>query len=289
MYVLDEYDINGLEIKVVGELTDGVYHTPSLTVDLDPAPELGPQWKLLGGGGRVGDNINPRSATNSLLTAMAPLSAYNWTVRGKDHFIADEEWAEAFCVAGRLIPNADYSWTPKDSLVDAHPSALATPPPGFVLVGGGAIVHWEGAGSMLYQSKPEYVNPNIGWGWRASAKDHMESSPAKLTAYAIGLSQTFLNSYGVRVIYISGTSEVEASYSGASSYVDGERAWVVTGGAETTWRPGDAGSLLTGSFPGSVFRDGDPRRRRQWWAYSKDQQVESPSRATSWAIAIIPA
>jgi hypothetical protein len=53
--------------------------------------------------------------------------------------------------------------------------------PGWVLSGGGALDDWTGDGNLLTGSFPQ------GHGWIAAGKDHKISSPAAITAYAIGL------------------------------------------------------------------------------------------------------
>jgi hypothetical protein len=55
--------------------------------------------------------------------------------------------------------------------------------PGWALSGGGAFDNWNGAGNMLTASYPSGIS------WIGSGKDHIESSPAAITAYVIGLRE----------------------------------------------------------------------------------------------------
>ncbi len=68
------------------------------------------------------------------------------------------------------------------SAVTNHPEARITVPDGYKLVSGGARDNWNGEGNLLTASFPESDNT-----WIASGKDHKESSPASITAFAIAL------------------------------------------------------------------------------------------------------
>jgi hypothetical protein len=69
----------------------------------------------------------------------------------------------------------------------AHPSASAVLPRDFALTGVGAFVDWQtsasAAGNMLWKLKPR---PDMN-GADAASKDQWFSSPAAITAYAIGM------------------------------------------------------------------------------------------------------
>jgi hypothetical protein len=69
----------------------------------------------------------------------------------------------------------------------AHPSATASLPSDFALTGIGAFVDWKNSpsafGNMLWRLKPRSdIN-----GVEAASKDQWFSSPAGITAYAIGM------------------------------------------------------------------------------------------------------
>ena len=61
-----------------------------------------------------------------------------------------------------------------------HPSGSVNVEAGLQLVGGGAIVNWNGQGQLLTASYPE------GSTWQAAAKDHFEDDPSTITVYAMG-------------------------------------------------------------------------------------------------------
>ena len=61
--------------------------------------------------------------------------------------------------------------------VTAHPWVQVTVPSGFKILGGGAVDHWEGVGSLLTASYP--MSENI---WYAAGKDHEQSDRASITA-----------------------------------------------------------------------------------------------------------
>jgi vibriolysin len=67
--------------------------------------------------------------------------------------------------------------------VAPHPSAHVALDSGWILSGGGALDNWTGAGNLLTASYPN------GAAWFASGKDHIEASPAAITAYVIGLKE----------------------------------------------------------------------------------------------------
>ena len=145
----------------------------------------------------------------------------------------------------RLDPRVEYV------IVDAttsapvnHPDATAILPPGFVLVGGGARANWEqteGPGSLLWASRPA-----AGQGWYAAAKDHVHPSPSTVTAFAIGVTRSFLASRGLTVVRFHGDSRSVVPHPGVDCGAEDGPA-LVGGGAETHWR--GAGSLLTASVP----------------------------------------
>jgi hypothetical protein len=69
------------------------------------------------------------------------------------------------------------------SEVSAHPVARVTVPAGYKLVGGGARDNWDPPeGNLLTASFPE--TPNT---WMAAGKDHVKTSPASITAFAVAI------------------------------------------------------------------------------------------------------
>jgi len=69
----------------------------------------------------------------------------------------------------------------KSTPTAAHHPRLALVVPGFYMTGGGARVNWTGQGNLLTASFPQDRQT-----WVAEGKDHFESDPSTITAYAIG-------------------------------------------------------------------------------------------------------
>jgi hypothetical protein len=120
----------------------------------------------------------------NLLTASFPSSDHTWEARSKDHDISDPSRITAYAIGARprsgnkklmhFINSATGASAP-------HPNAHVCLDPVWSLSGGGAFDHWNGAGNLLTASFPS------GRCWFASGKDHIHSSPAAITAYAVGI------------------------------------------------------------------------------------------------------
>jgi tetratricopeptide (TPR) repeat protein len=136
-------------------------------------------YALTGGGGRT-----HWSGAGSLLTASYPTTSNTWEVRAKDHSISDPTDAMAYVIGirprnGTTAPQVMI--TSNSGASAQHPSASVDVAPGFQLVGGGARVNWAEPGNLLTASYPGESS------WKANAKDHLYSSPANVSVYAIGL------------------------------------------------------------------------------------------------------
>ncbi|MGO1055307.1 hypothetical protein [Crossiella sp. CA198] len=139
-------------------------------------------WALLGGG----FNLQWTGAGN-LATASFPTGGETWKARGKDHNQGDPAKVVAYGVyLNRNLPAGRVSGSvlPGGSAFTNHPGATATLAEGFALTGGGAEVHWQGAGNLLWQLTPVAGSSRA---YRAGSKDHGGASPAALTAYAVGI------------------------------------------------------------------------------------------------------
>ena len=74
------------------------------------------------------------------------------------------------------------------SAVASHPTSTASLQQGFALTGGGgAEVHWTGAGNLLWQLEPVALEHQETQQFIASSKDHDISDPAAITTYALGI------------------------------------------------------------------------------------------------------
>lgn len=137
-------------------------------------------YVLVGGGIKVN-----WSGAGNLATASAPYGASAWRVRSKDHKESSPATAQAYAIGiSSSIPgvgsigNVINSGT---SSVVAHPSYTQGLSAGYALSGCGAFVNWSGAGNLLWRIKP------VNSGCSAASKDHIDSSPASISSYAIGL------------------------------------------------------------------------------------------------------
>lgn len=135
---------------------------------------------LVGGGIKVS-----WTGTGNLATASAPSSTTSWRVRSKDHRESSPGTAQAYAIGiNSSIPgvgtlgNVINSGT---STVVAHPSYTTALSAGYALSGCGAFVNWSGAGNLLWRIKP------VNSGCSVASKDHIDSSPASISGYAIGL------------------------------------------------------------------------------------------------------
>jgi vibriolysin len=141
-----------------------------------------PAGYVLTGGGAF---VNWHGAGN-LLTASFPTSDTSWEVRSKDHDISDPSQITAYAIGIRPKHNGKklhHEIRREKGAVAAHPTAHVQLDSGWSLSGGGALDDWHGAGNLLTASFPQ------GESWVAFGKDHKESSPAAITAYAIGLRE----------------------------------------------------------------------------------------------------
>jgi len=137
---------------------------------------------LVGGGFRVDWH-----GARNLATASFPSTQYSWKARSKDHDIPDPANLHVWAIGlrrnlpvGLVIQDIERS----DSGQAPHPAAVATVAPGFALTGGGAEVHWNGAGNLLWKLEPATsLDPTFS----AASKDHIDPDPSTITAYALGI------------------------------------------------------------------------------------------------------
>jgi hypothetical protein len=152
-------------------------------VDPSPHPEvtasIPEDFILLGGG----FNVLWRGEGN-LATASFPTASGAWTVRSKDHELADPSSLRAYAIGiRRQLPVGIIKQIVEctSSSLVAHPRSTAVLPNGFVITGGGAEVHWKGTGNLLW-----HLEPHVG-GFTAASKDHRISDPSSITTYTLGI------------------------------------------------------------------------------------------------------
>jgi hypothetical protein len=139
-----------------------------------------PNGFVLTGGGAF---VNWHGAGN-LLTASFPNSDNSWEARSKDHDVSDPAPITAYAIGIKPrsgTHNVTHVIKSAKGATAAHPSARVCLDAGWILSGGGALDQWTGNGNMLTASFPN------GTCWDAAGKDHKVSSPAAITAYAIGI------------------------------------------------------------------------------------------------------
>jgi hypothetical protein len=245
---------------------------PSTTIDVS---SLG--LKILGGGATV-----KYRGAGLLLTDMYPASPSVWRANAKDQQEIDYGQVTAYCVAAK-VPDADYRIVAIESTPKASDSeATATLPPGYELTGGGAAVqaNWSGYGNLLYGSYPSASNA-----WSAASKDHQNADPSTVTAYAIGLSSSFLASNDARTVRAQATSDsaaqphCEANIAGTGFSPAG-----TCGGALDNWKspPAGAGNMLTGVCPVGAQK----ANWTFWKASGKDHIVSDPATITAYVLGL---
>lgn len=219
-------------------------------------------YKMIGGGAR--DNW---SSAGNLLTASYPSASNTWSAAGKDHDIVSRATLDVWAIA--IFDPDDEFEVVIDSVpsnMTAHPSAFVPQREGFQLVGGGARTTPRGAGQLLYASFPAGTA-----GWQASSKDHVQSAPSVVTAYAISMRPAN-GAPLIPVMVRSLTTGIAAHPAGACEAPAGCR--LIGGGARVNWS--GAGNLLTASYP----------ENDTWAARAKDHEISDPASIAIFAMGI---
>lgn len=144
---------------------------------------------VIGGGAAVYETTNSPSA---FLTESRPDLANNaWSASSKDHLTSDPHYLQVDIIGLKILnqPSSNVQVFTATSTVQAHPRITASVPSDYVMVGGGAFINYgTGQGNLLVSSYPS--SPNT---WYAEGKDSVLSSPATITAYAIGYRVGYLS------------------------------------------------------------------------------------------------
>ncbi len=161
----------------------------------------------------------------------------------------------------------------------------------YVCVGGGAITSQNGYGALLTATYPDL---NL-YGWYASSKDHKKVSFHDLTVYAIGLRVDGLTANQLRsqLEVIQTTSPNEISHPSVSTPgindTNGNRRYVIGGGAKVVNGSNDYGSLLTHcASREDVSLISNNLTEYKWFAKSKDHFALDPAKITAYAILLPP-
>jgi hypothetical protein len=285
--VIDSYTVGPLRLQIFAATSDCAQH-PSVGVVVPDG------WLILGGGAFVDwlDGVCTGldwPSPGNLLTGMYPdRGGTVWVAASKAHFQPSPAQITGYCIAAQMqdgtpLPPSDYQIFSQTSPVAAHPSTEVFLPDGWVLVGGGARANYTEPGSLLYASFPLYlpfsppVPPVRRDGWFAAAKDHLESGPATVTAFAIGLTRSFLAGAGLAVThYPPSTTPIPTHHPWITLVIPDSH--LVSGGAQVNWT--GEGNLLTASFP---------QDRQTWIARGKDHFNPDPTTITAWGIGLVPA
>jgi hypothetical protein len=208
--------------------------------------QVPPGYVLVGGGVVESPGfVSP----GAFITASYPdLYGNVWHVSSKAHLIPFVHSVIGYAVGLKLAgidPHILITLMTIDSTVSAyasHPGAVVTLTNDYILVGGGAKINYgAGAGNLLVASAPS------GNSWYAAGKDHEVSSPASITAYAIGLKPN-VDGFGLVQSGQDSTSSFAPAGFGVDS-VNADNTWVLScpGGQSTYYK---TGRMLTDIQPG---------------------------------------
>ena len=222
----------------------GQHNTTEISVDTD--------FVLVGGGAMISQWANPDDLLGqpgALLTASYPNSNFTtWHAASKDHGTAYPHYLRAYAIGMRLSGLSSVQLRSYMTMVQQtsssghHPTAVASVPPGYLLLGGGARSNGSLArGLLLTASYPYSFNE-----WGASAKDHHFSEISTVDAFAIGI-QPSIPGFGVlSVTYNNIPTYAPTSYGVAS--IQAPTGWVVSSVGGWAQYSG-AGRMLTDLFP----------------------------------------
>ena len=173
-YALAIHDPNNEWDVVITQQTSDPAQHPNITATL-------PDGYILTGGGAF---VNYGNGYGNILTATFPSSQSTWEARSKDHLVADPAQLTAYAIGIRHRDGAIHLQghiQQATGAVAQHPNAMVTLDAGWTLTGGGALDNWEEPGNLLTATYPQ------GTSWIGAGKDHIEFSPASITAYVLGI------------------------------------------------------------------------------------------------------
>ena len=201
--------------------------------------DVDPDQVLVGGGAWA-----EWTSHGALLTASYPENGQleTWVGASKDHLHAEIHTLHVYAVGLELTGLSRSELMSHMTMKEAtsgsysHPAKTVSVPAGYVLTGGGARVDWSGKGNLLTESYPLSVRT-----WKVASKDHIDLSPATITAYAIAIKSN-IPGFGT----IQGQRRSSSTYTtyGASSVTKNPTSgWTTTGmGGTATWS--DTGRML---------------------------------------------
>jgi hypothetical protein len=152
------------------------------------------------------------------------------------------------------------------SASEGHPEARVMVPDGYKLLSGGAKVGSTEQGNLLTASFPEGNNT-----WRANSKDHVKSSHATLTVFAIAIDDPD-DIWEVKVFQ----SHPSAAASQPHQEISVDSDYVMVGGGAQVNYSGD-GNMLFASYP---------KDKTTWRAQSKEHIKPDGAPITAYAIGL---
>lgn len=176
-------------MKIAGmdreQLKDAVYISiadSGIAQHPEAETSINSDYVLLGGGFRV-----DWKGEGNLATASFPYTQSSWKARSKDHIKRDPSNIRVFAIGlkkdlpvGQVVNTIGKA----NSSRYQHPAAVADIEPGFVLTGGGAEVHWNGEGNLLWKLEP---STSTTQSFSVASKDHIKYDPSTITAFALGI------------------------------------------------------------------------------------------------------
>ena len=227
-----------------GQWVYGQHNTTSVSVDTD--------FVLVGGGAMISQWQNPDDLLGqpgALLTKSYPNSNFTtWHAASKDHGTIYWHYLRAYAIGMRLSGVSSVQLrsymviVQQTSSTGHHPTAVASVPPGYLLLGGGARANGSLARGLLLTASYPYSFHE----WMASAKDHHFSELGTVDAFAIGIQQSIPGFGVLSATYNNALTSVDTGYGVAS--IQAPTGWVVSsvGGRAQYSGPG---RLLTDLFP----------------------------------------
>jgi vibriolysin len=168
------------EVLVAQQTSDPAQH-PQAVATL-------PKGYVLTGGGAF---VDYGSGYGNILTASFPNGDSGWEARSKDHLVADAAKVTAYAIGVRPRANNKrrliHFIKSATGAIEAHPKAQTCLDREWTLSGGGALDNWNEPGNLLTASYPQDIPGVEPKCWVAAGKDHVDSSPASITVYAIGI------------------------------------------------------------------------------------------------------
>lgn len=207
---------------------------------------------LVGGGAMISQWGNPNELLGqpgALLTKSYPNSNFTtWHAASKDHGTAYPHYLRAYAIGLRLsgvssVQLRSYMiMVQQTSSSGHHVTAVASVPPGYLLLGGGARANGTPQRGLLLTASYPYSFHE----WIASAKDHHFSEIGTVDVFAIGIQQNIPGFGALNATQNYNSTSVTTGYGVAS--VQAPTGWVVSsvGGRAQYSGPG---RMLTDLFP----------------------------------------